>query len=189
MCHNYLFENVAGCRFFDRIIDRNRDELAAFLDIAGARIRGLVECTSTEGVGVGKRRRADKQAQRGQSEVTGFMTRQPRRSKAKQERTMEKGTTRGNEKLSDAIDQYKASLATGAKITGKVTEEDDKLWVVCKSSVGSPISIEFKRRRRARSAATRRRRNRNRVGKRQRRLHRDRRRRRGPRRRSAAWLA
>ena len=58
---------------------------------------------------------------------------------------MEKGTTRSSEKLSDAIDQYKASLATGARITGKVTEEDDKLWVVCKSSVGGPICIEFKR--------------------------------------------
>lgn len=58
---------------------------------------------------------------------------------------MEKGTTRSTEKLSDAIDQYKASLATGAKITGKVTEEDDKLWVVCKSAIGSPLCIEFKR--------------------------------------------
>ena len=58
---------------------------------------------------------------------------------------MEKGTSRGKEKLSDAIDQYKASLATGAKVTGKVTEEDDKLWVVCKSAAGSPISVEFKR--------------------------------------------
>lgn len=58
---------------------------------------------------------------------------------------MEKGTTRSTEKLSNAIDQYKASLATGAKITGKVTEEDDKLWVVCKSAVGSPVCVEFKR--------------------------------------------
>jgi hypothetical protein len=58
---------------------------------------------------------------------------------------MEKGTSRSTEKLSDAIDQYKASLATGAKITGKVTEEDDKLWVVCKSALGSPLCIEFKR--------------------------------------------
>ena len=58
---------------------------------------------------------------------------------------MEKGTTKSTEKLSDAIGQYKASLATGAKITGKVTEEADKLWVVCKSSIGSPVCIEFKR--------------------------------------------
>jgi hypothetical protein len=58
---------------------------------------------------------------------------------------MEKGTSKGTEKLSDAIDQYKASLATGAKVTGKVTEEDDKLWVVCKSATGGPICIEFKR--------------------------------------------
>lgn len=56
VCHNYLFENVAGCRFFDRIIERNRGELAAFLDMAGREFAGLVECTSTEGVGVGKRR-------------------------------------------------------------------------------------------------------------------------------------
>ena len=58
---------------------------------------------------------------------------------------MEKGTTKSAEKLSEAIDQYKASLATGAKITGKVTEEDDKLWVVCKSAVGGPVCVEFKR--------------------------------------------
>lgn len=58
---------------------------------------------------------------------------------------MEKGTTKSTEKLSDAIDQYKASLATGAKITGKVTEEDDKLWVVCKSAEDSPVCVEFKR--------------------------------------------
>ncbi len=62
VCHNYLFENVAGCRFFDRIIDRNRDELRAFLATAAREFPGLVECTSTEGVGVGKRRRADERA-------------------------------------------------------------------------------------------------------------------------------
>ncbi len=62
VCHNYLFENVADCRFFDRIIDRNRDELRAFLDIAAREFSGLVECTSTEGVGVGKRRRAGEPA-------------------------------------------------------------------------------------------------------------------------------
>ena len=56
VCHNYLFENVAGCRFFDRIIDRNHNELEAFLDIAAREFAGLIECTSTEGVGVGKRR-------------------------------------------------------------------------------------------------------------------------------------
>ena len=63
VCHNYLFEDVAGCGFFDRIIERNREELAAFLDIAGREFAGLVECTSTEGVGVGKRRGADKRPQ------------------------------------------------------------------------------------------------------------------------------
>jgi predicted O-methyltransferase YrrM len=56
VCHNYLFENVVGCGFFDRIIERNRGELAAFLKIAADEFAGLVECTSTEGVGVGKRR-------------------------------------------------------------------------------------------------------------------------------------
>ncbi len=61
VCHNYLFEDVAGCRFFDRIIERNRGEMAAFLDIAAREFAGLEECTSTEGIGVGKRR-ADKRA-------------------------------------------------------------------------------------------------------------------------------
>jgi len=63
VCHNYLFEDVAGCRFFDRIIERNRNELDAFLDIAAREFAGLVECTSTEGVGVGKRRRTNGRAQ------------------------------------------------------------------------------------------------------------------------------
>lgn len=63
VCHNYLFEDVAGCRFFDRIIERNRDELRAFLDLAAREFAGLVECTSTEGVGIGKRRRADERVQ------------------------------------------------------------------------------------------------------------------------------
>jgi predicted O-methyltransferase YrrM len=65
VCHNYLFENVAGCQFFDRIIDRNRNELQAFLDIAAREFCGLVECSSTEGIGIGKRRRAGEQARRG----------------------------------------------------------------------------------------------------------------------------
>lgn len=64
VCHNYLFEDVAGCRFFDRIVERNRDELGAFLDIAAREFAGLVECTSTEGVGVGRRRRGREPAQR-----------------------------------------------------------------------------------------------------------------------------
>jgi predicted O-methyltransferase YrrM len=63
VCHNYLFENVAGCRFFDRVIERNRDEMGVFLDIAAREFAGLCECTSTEGVGVGKRRSAGQRAQ------------------------------------------------------------------------------------------------------------------------------
>lgn len=57
VCHNYLFEDVANCDFFDRIIVRNRDELDFFLSIAADEFPNLTECTSTEGIGVGKRTR------------------------------------------------------------------------------------------------------------------------------------
>jgi hypothetical protein len=56
------------------------------------------------------------------------------------ERTME-----GVERLSEAITKYKASLTSAVKLTGKVTEGEGKLWVVSKSSSGSPICVEFKR--------------------------------------------
>lgn len=54
-------------------------------------------------------------------------------------------TSKAAEKLSEAIGQYKATLETGSKITGKVSEEQGKLYVICKSSSGSPVCIEFKR--------------------------------------------
>lgn len=53
--------------------------------------------------------------------------------------------SKATEKLSEAIGKYKASLETGGKITGKVSEEQGKLWVVCKSASGSPVCLEFKR--------------------------------------------
>src|ERR1700761_1913672 len=49
------------------------------------------------------------------------------------------------EKLSEAIEQYKASLTSGVKVTGQTTEGDGKVWVACRSGTGSPICVEFKR--------------------------------------------
>lgn len=140
VCHNYLFENVTDCEFFDFVIKRNRSEMAGFLNITQREFGGLTECTSTEGVGAGKRRTS---ARTTYIRETKFVTSQPGRSKAKKEQTMEKGAAKNTEKLSEAISQYKASLV--AKITGKVTEDGDKLSVVTKTPSGSPISVEFKR--------------------------------------------
>lgn len=58
ICHNILFDDIAGVAFFDRIIDRNQRELAAFLSLVARCCDGFVECTSTEGVGVGRLRGA-----------------------------------------------------------------------------------------------------------------------------------
>jgi hypothetical protein len=88
---------------------------------------------------VGKRRRAAARVGGGDT-IHGTAT-----EAHPEERTMEKGAAKSTEKLSEAIDQYKASLATGKKITGKVTEEGNKLWVICKSESGSPVCAEFKR--------------------------------------------
>jgi predicted O-methyltransferase YrrM len=55
VCHNILFEDIAGCSYFDRIIERNRDELGPFLRLVADEFPGFVECASTEGVGVGRR--------------------------------------------------------------------------------------------------------------------------------------
>ena len=55
ICHNILFEDIADCRYFERIIARNRDELGPFLDLIGREFRQFVECCSTEGVGIGVR--------------------------------------------------------------------------------------------------------------------------------------
>jgi hypothetical protein len=51
----------------------------------------------------------------------------------------------GTEKLSKAIEQYKASLTSGLKLTGHVTEGEGKVSVVSKYGSRIPISIEFKR--------------------------------------------
>lgn len=57
VCHNILFEDIAACPFFDRVIERNRSELGPFLQIVAEQFAAFVECTSTEGVGVGRRAR------------------------------------------------------------------------------------------------------------------------------------
>jgi predicted O-methyltransferase YrrM len=54
-CHNILFEDIAKCSYFDRIITRNRDELGPFLHILMSEFPNFTECTSTEGVGIGRR--------------------------------------------------------------------------------------------------------------------------------------
>jgi predicted O-methyltransferase YrrM len=56
VCHNILFEDTCGCSFFDRIIARNRQELASFVEILNTEIPNFTECKSTEGVGIGRRR-------------------------------------------------------------------------------------------------------------------------------------
>ncbi|MBZ5620333.1 MAG: class I SAM-dependent methyltransferase [Acidobacteriia bacterium] len=55
VCHNILFQDIAECPYFDGIIARNRGELGPFLDLVGRELRDFVECTSTEGVGIGVR--------------------------------------------------------------------------------------------------------------------------------------
>jgi hypothetical protein len=57
ICHNILFHDIAGAEFFTEIINRNERELAAFLALVSRCCDGFVECTSTEGVGVGRLRR------------------------------------------------------------------------------------------------------------------------------------
>jgi len=54
VCHNILFEDVSGDAFFDGIRARNRRELGPFLAAVHERFGALVECASTEGVGIGR---------------------------------------------------------------------------------------------------------------------------------------
>lgn len=62
------------------------------------------------------------------------------------EPAMEKERTmQGTEKLSEAIEQYKASLTSGVKVTGQTSEGDGKVFVVSRSGAGTPICVEFKR--------------------------------------------
>jgi predicted O-methyltransferase YrrM len=56
VCHNILFEDICHCSFFDRVIARNRYELANFLTILRSEFPDFAECKSTEGVGVARRR-------------------------------------------------------------------------------------------------------------------------------------
>jgi predicted O-methyltransferase YrrM len=60
VCHNILFTNVTPCVYLDNVIARNHDELRAFIEIVSREFTGLIECTSTEGVGIAKRRTVDK---------------------------------------------------------------------------------------------------------------------------------
>lgn len=56
VCHNILFQDHSGSAFFDRIIERNRDELGTFMELVGSEFPNFKEYASTEGVGVGSRR-------------------------------------------------------------------------------------------------------------------------------------
>ena len=58
ICHNILFSDIVPCSFFEHVIERNYRELASFLTLAGSVCDSFVECTSTEGVGVGRFRRS-----------------------------------------------------------------------------------------------------------------------------------
>ena len=57
ICHNILFRDIVPCSFFAHVIERNYRELAHFLTLVDGACDGFVECTSTEGVGVGRFRR------------------------------------------------------------------------------------------------------------------------------------
>lgn len=58
VCHNILFQDICECHFFYQVIARNHSELGQFLEILAAEFPDFTEITSTEGVGVGKRRGA-----------------------------------------------------------------------------------------------------------------------------------
>jgi hypothetical protein len=58
ICHNILFSDIAASPFFEPIIGRNHQELASFLTLTERVCDRFVECTSTEGVGVGRFRRS-----------------------------------------------------------------------------------------------------------------------------------
>jgi predicted O-methyltransferase YrrM len=55
VCHNILFNDHAGCEYFDRVISRNREELGAFLDLVAQEYDAFLEFPTTEGVGIGRR--------------------------------------------------------------------------------------------------------------------------------------
>jgi predicted O-methyltransferase YrrM len=54
-CHNILFQDIAGCSFFDGILERNHAELDEFMSLASAEFSASYECPSTEGVGFWRR--------------------------------------------------------------------------------------------------------------------------------------
>jgi predicted O-methyltransferase YrrM len=54
-CHNILFHDHSGAKFFDQVIARNHDELGDFMNSV-SREFSFREYTSTEGVGIGRRR-------------------------------------------------------------------------------------------------------------------------------------
>lgn len=57
VCHNILLSDHSGAGFFTQVIERNREELGPFLALVESALDGFVEYPSTEGVGVGWRRR------------------------------------------------------------------------------------------------------------------------------------
>jgi predicted O-methyltransferase YrrM len=146
VCHNILFEDAAGCAYFDRIIARNRTELGPFLEAVRRDFTHFVECTSTEGVGVAKLRESKQERMAGGKRSDEPMARRQTGRKGEEEHTMgEERAMQAADKLSSAVDKYKASLAVGATLTGATSEGDGKLWVVCKSSSGAPVCVEIKR--------------------------------------------
>jgi predicted O-methyltransferase YrrM len=54
VCHNILFTDIAACDWFDTVIERNHAELDPFLALVQRTCGQFSECTSTEGVGVGR---------------------------------------------------------------------------------------------------------------------------------------
>ncbi len=59
VCHNILFTHFEESDFFARTIRRNHDELDPFLELARKEFPDFTEYMSTEGVGVGSRRRVN----------------------------------------------------------------------------------------------------------------------------------
>lgn len=54
VCHNILFTDDSGDPTFVHVIERNRDELASFAELAAGHFAPFVEYRTTEGVGIGR---------------------------------------------------------------------------------------------------------------------------------------
>jgi predicted O-methyltransferase YrrM len=55
VCHNILLTDHINCAFFDTVIARNRNELGPFLELVSNEFGGLIELSTTEGMGVALR--------------------------------------------------------------------------------------------------------------------------------------